>query len=128
MSEWQQIALGELFKVKHGFAFKGEHFTDEKQGTVLVTPGNFAVGGGFQDGKRKYYKGPVLEEYVLKPGQVVVSMTDLSRESDTLGYAASIPDDSVTWLHNQRVGLLEFKPSVPAVPPCSSCGLGFKSA
>lgn len=65
MSEWQQIALGELFKVKHGFAFKGEHFTDEKQGTVLVTPGNFAVGGGFQDGKRKYYKGPVLEEYVL---------------------------------------------------------------
>ena len=116
MSEWQQIALGELFKVKHGFAFKGEHFTDEKQGTVLVTPGNFAVGGGFQDGKRKYYKGPVLEEYVLKPGQVVVSMTDLSRESDTLGYAASIPDDSVTWLHNQRVGLLEFKPSVPTVP------------
>ncbi|MBU0588534.1 MAG: restriction endonuclease subunit S [Gammaproteobacteria bacterium] len=116
MSEWQDTTLGEIFKVKHGFAFKGEYFTDEPQSTVLVTPGNFAIGGGFQDGKRKYYCGPVPEDYVLKPGQVVVTMTDLSKESDTLGYAASIPDDSTTWLHNQRVGLLEFKPAIPAAP------------
>lgn len=116
MSEWQDTTLGEIFKVKHGFAFKGEYFTDEPRSTVLVTPGNFAIGGGFQDGKRKYYSGPVPEDYVLKPGQVVVTMTDLSKESDTLGYAASIPDAPTTWLHNQRVGLLEFKSAIPASP------------
>lgn len=116
MSDWQEIRLGEIFKVKHGFAFKGEYFTEEPQSTVLVTPGNFAIGGGFQDGKRKYYNGPVPEEYVLRPDQVIVTMTDLSKESDTLGYAASIPNDANTWLHNQRVGLLEFKPAVPAAP------------
>lgn len=115
-NEWRAVTLGEVFKVKHGFAFKGEYFTDEPQETVLVTPGNFAIGGGFQAGKRKYYNGPVPEDYVLKPGQVVVTMTDLSKESDTLGYAASIPDDSTIWLHNQRVGLLEFKPAIPASP------------
>lgn len=116
MSKWQEVTLGEIFKVKHGFAFKGEYFTEEPQSTVLVTPGNFAIGGGFQDGKRKYYNGPVPEDYVLSPGQVVVTMTDLSKESDTLGYAASIPNDANTWLHNQRVGLLEFKPAVPTAP------------
>jgi type I restriction enzyme S subunit len=116
MSEWQETTLGEIFKVKHGFAFKGEYFTDEPQRTALVTPGNFAIGGGFRDEKRKYYNGPVPEDYVLKPGQVVVTMTDLSKASDTLGYAASIPDDVIIWLHNQRVGLLEFKPAIPASP------------
>ncbi|ALR05188.1 restriction endonuclease subunit S [Xylella fastidiosa] len=116
VGEWREVALGEILKVKHGSAFKGEFFTDEPLDTVLVTPGNFAIGGGFQDGKRKYYNGPVPEDYVLKPGQVVVTMTDLSKESDTLGYAAIIPNDSTIWLHNQRVGLLEFKPGIPASP------------
>lgn len=115
-NDWRAVSLGELFRVKHGFAFKSEYFTDEPQATVLVTPGNFAIGGGFQDGKRKYYNGQVPEDYVLKPRQVVVTMTDLSKESDTLGYAASIPNDSTIWLHNQRVGLLEFKTDIPTSP------------
>ena len=115
-NDWRAVSLGELFRVKHGFAFKSEYFTDEPQDTVLVTPGNFAIGGGFQDGKRKYYNGQLPEDYVLKPGQVVVTMTDLSKESDTLGYAASIPNDSTIWLHNQRVGLLEFKTDIPTSP------------
>ncbi len=114
--DWRATTLGELFKVKHGFAFKGEYFTDEPQETVLVTPGNFAIGGGFQDDKRKYYRGPVPQDYVLKPGQIVVTMTDLSKQSDTLGYAAIIPNDSTIWLHNQRVGLLEFNSGVATSP------------
>ena len=109
--EWREVALGDLFKVKHGFAFKGEFFTDEPQPEVLVTPGNFAIGGGFQDGKRKYYRGPVPTEYVLRPGQIVVTMTDLSKQSDTLGFAARVPNDTNVWLHNQRVGLLVFNSS-----------------
>ncbi|HBQ07760.1 MAG TPA: restriction endonuclease subunit S, partial [Halomonas sp.] len=106
--------LGDLFKVKHGFAFKGEFFTDQQQSEILVTPGNFAIGGGFQDEKRKYYRGPVPTDYVLQPGQIVVTMTDLSKQSDTLGFAARVPNDANVWLHNQRVGLLVFNPSAEA--------------
>lgn len=115
-AEWQQVSLGDLFKVKHGFAFKGEFFTEKPQRHVLVTPGNFAIGGGFQNAKQKYYCGPIPEDYVLKPGQVVVTMTDLSKQSDTLGYAALVPDDNTAWLHNQRVGLLEFFGKIEADP------------
>lgn len=114
--EWRDVALGDILKVKHGFAFKGNYFTDEPQTEVLVTPGNFAIGGGFQDDKRKYYRGPVPADYVLQPGQIVVTMTDLSKQSDTLGYAARIPEDNNVWLHNQRVGLLVFNPESSAVP------------
>ena len=115
-AEWNNLSLGELFKVKHGFAFKGEYFVDEPTDSLLVTPGNFAIGGGFQNPKPKYYSGPIPEEYVLEPGKIVVTMTDLSKQSDTLGLPAVIPDDGLTWLHNQRVGLLEFKENFKTHP------------
>jgi type I restriction enzyme S subunit len=108
MSDARPGTLGRYFRVKHGFAFKGEYFTDEVKQDVLVTPGNFAIGGGFQEHKLKYYAGPVPEDYVLKPGDLVVTMTDLSKAGDTLGYPALIPDSrGRRYLHNQRVGLVE---------------------
>lgn len=88
MLEWHKRTLGSFFKVKHGFAFKGEFFTEVPQHCALVTPGNFAIGGGFQSQKPKYYSGPLPREYILKAGSVVVTMTDLSKQTDTLGYAA----------------------------------------
>lgn len=107
-SEWPTTTIGDVAKIKHGFAFKGEFFTDEVTPNVLVTPGNFAVGGGFQIGKPKYYAGPLPEGYLLSEGEVVVTMTDLSKASDTLGYAAKIPGTpDVTYWHNQRIGLLQ---------------------
>ena len=112
LSEWKEYSLGDIFNVKHGFAFKGEFFTDETTKTILVTPGNFSTNGGFQNPKPKYYNGPVPQDYILSPGQIVVTMTDLSKQADTLGYAAVVPNDDDIWLHNQRVGLLEFKDDV----------------
>lgn len=115
-SNWREVALGDIFNIKHGFAFKGEFFIEEKRNTILVTPGNFAIGGGFQKQKLKYYDGPIPDEYVLQPGKIIVTMTDLSKESDTLGFSAIVPDDEYTWLHNQRVGLLEFNKGFESDP------------
>ena len=107
-SETQRVKLGDLVRVKHGFAFKGEYFVDEPTSHVLVTPGNFAIGGGFQDVKLKFYRGPIPGDYVLKPGDLVVTMTDLSRAADTLGFSAVVPrHPSRVYLHNQRIGLVE---------------------
>ncbi len=93
--------------VKHGFAFEGRYFCDGPTAHVLVTPGNFVIGGGFQEGKAKYYAGPIPPDYILRGGDLVVTMTDLSKAGDTLGFPALIPTthDRV-YLHNQRVGLV----------------------
>lgn len=107
MSEWEKKKLGDLFSVKHGFAFKGKYFCDEETPELLVTPGNFSTSGGFQDTKKKYYNGPIPEDYVLHSGDLVITMTDLSKQSDTLGFGALIPKDENIWLHNQRIGLVE---------------------
>lgn len=101
---WPVVSLGDLIEIKHGFAFKGEYFSDEPTNDVLVTPGNFAIGGGFQLNKLKFYDGPVPDDYVLQTGDVVVTMTDLSKQADTLGYSAIVPSSRYRFLHNQRVG------------------------
>ena len=114
-SESRLTKLGDLVDIKHGFAFKGEFFSDLETNFQLTTPGNFAIGGGFQLGKGKFYNGPVPNDYVLKVGDLLVTMTDLSKAADTLGYAAKVPESpGVTWLHNQRVGLVTVKSDVAA--------------
>lgn len=103
----QTVLLGDLISIKHGFAFKGQYFCNNPTSDILVTPGNFAVGGGFKQDKLKYYSGPIEKTYILQPNSVVVTMTDLSKEADTLGFSARIPDEShYTFLHNQRIGLV----------------------
>lgn len=105
MKGWSKTRLSDLVEIKHGYAFKGEYFTDEPSGTVLLTPGNFAIGGGFQLTKLKYYRdGPVPPEYVLHEGDLLVTMTDLSKAGDTLGYSAAVPLTNQVLLHNQRLG------------------------
>ena len=111
MSEWTFRKLSELITIKHGFAFKGEYFGNDSAGPILVTPGNFAIGGGFKATKAKSYSGPIPEGFVLSAGDLVVSMTDLSKAADTLGYPALIPEGP-TYLHNQRIGKIDILDTV----------------
>jgi type I restriction enzyme S subunit len=107
-NDWGTVELGQLIDVKHGFAFRGEYFHDEPPGDILLTPGNFAIGGGFKYDKLKYYIGPVPKDYILSPGDLLVTMTDLSKAADTLGYPALVPKNLTgqRYLHNQRLGLV----------------------
>ena len=109
--EWTETTLGELIDIRHGFAFKGQFIHDEPNGEVLLTPGNFAIGGGFKGDKLKYYDGVVPEEFILHKSDLIVTMTDLSKQSDTLGYPAFVPacTDGRRYLHNQRLGKISLK-------------------
>ncbi|MBR1980702.1 restriction endonuclease subunit S [Candidatus Proelusimicrobium excrementi] len=106
-SDWKKCKLGDVISIKHGFAFKGDFFVETPTPYILVTPGNFNIGGGFKDAKLKYYNGPIPQDYILKPGDVIVTMTDLSKAGDTLGYSALVPElKGKILLHNQRIGLV----------------------
>lgn len=114
--KWEVKKLYDFISVKHGYAFKGKFITTEKNRQILVTPGNFKVGGGFKTGKMKYYsESDYPKEYIFSHNDLIVVMTDLSKEGDTLGYPALIPEhntDKVNYLHNQRVGKVIFKKTI----------------
>lgn len=100
-------ALRDYIKIKHGFAFKGDHISTIDNGVVLVTPGNFSIGGGFKEDKCKFYDGECPTDYILKSDDLIVTMTDLSKSIDTLGYSAIVPKSKRIYLHNQRIGLVQ---------------------
>lgn len=107
---WEISKISRIAKVKHGYAFKGDDFSELETENVLVSPGNFSIRGGFYFERNKYYSGKINKNYVLSEYDLVVNMTDLSKAGDTLGNTAIIPYVSFKkLLHNQRVGLFEFE-------------------
>jgi len=109
-SDWKNYNLIEHVNIKHGFAFTGSHITKEETDNILITPGNFKIGGGFKSDKFKYYDTDQFpSEYILKKDDLIVTMTDLSVTGDTLGYVAKVPKTSrKKYLHNQRIGFINF--------------------
>ena len=96
--------LSDFIDVKHGFAFKGKDIIDDKIGPIIVTPGNYHLYGGYNTDKDRYFRGEINNDYVLRAGDILINMTDLSKQSDTLGLPVKIPETSETYLHNQRLG------------------------
>ena len=112
MEDWEEVSLKEFITIKHGYAFKGNYITAEPTNLILVTPGNFRIGGGFKFDKFKYYTNDKFpQDYILKAGDLIVTMTDLSVDGNTLGYSAFVPENysNEVYLHNQRIGKVEFK-------------------
>lgn len=104
---WEKQDLNNYISIKHGFAFKGEYFSEEPTNKVLLTPGNFKIGGGIKLDKLKYYKNldnyPI--DFELKKHDLLITMTDLSKNGDTLGYPLLVPSSQdKIYLHNQRLG------------------------
>ena len=107
--EWSEVRLGDVAKIKHGFAFEGKYFKSHPTQHILLTPGNFKIGGGFKEDKLKFYEGPVPSEFILNNKDLIISMTDLSKDGDTLGLPVFVPSNKKTYLHNQRLGKVIIK-------------------
>lgn len=106
-ASWKVMALNKLASIKHGYAFEGEYFRSTPTPNLLLTPGNFNKDGRLYFGpKTKYYDGPVPDGFVLVNGDVLVVMTDLTKEMTILGNTIILKSES-TVLHNQRIGKVE---------------------
>lgn len=108
---WVEKTLGALCDIKHGFAFKGEFFSNRGD-YVVLTPGNYYETGGYRDrGERqKYYVGEIPPAYIMKKGDMLVAMTE--QAAGLLGSPLLVPE-SGRFLHNQRLGLVSAKSGVP---------------
>jgi type I restriction enzyme S subunit len=107
---WAWTRLGTVASIKHGFAFPGEGFTEDRTDFVVTTPGSFHERGGFRDRgpKTKYYRGDVPKGFIFEAGDLIIPMTE--QAPGLLGSPAFVPDDGRFHLHNQRIGKLTFKP------------------
>lgn len=105
---WNPEPLGNAISLDNGFAFKSRFFSRKPTNVIVVTPGSVHIGGGFQEGKGQFYDPSevVPDKYKFHAGDIFVTMTDLTPTAQALGFPARIPDNGITYLHNQRLGKL----------------------
>jgi type I restriction enzyme S subunit len=88
---WEVTRLSDLLTIKHGFAFSSEFFRRGEGDTILLTPGNFSTNKALYFGPNtKFYEGPIPDGYVLRNGDLLVVMTDLTQDMAILGNAVRL--------------------------------------
>jgi type I restriction enzyme S subunit len=108
---WEVKNLGELIDFTNGYAFKsGDLEKDDCDECYHVFKmGHINKGGGLRsDGTKSWIsksKCSKLEKYVLKVGDILMSMTDMKDNMTILGHTALINEND-KYIVNQRVGLI----------------------
>jgi len=88
---WKVGILKTYYDIVKGLSYKGKDILI-KNHNVLVGLKCFKRGGGFRLEGIKGYKGDFKKEHLLKPGDLIVAMTDITQAADIIGKPAIIPE------------------------------------
>jgi type I restriction enzyme S subunit len=92
MSEWETLTLGHLSTQRKGINYKSDDYGDEHSGHPFITIKCFVKGGGYQPTGIKFYDGFSTKADHLSAGDILFSVTDLTRAGDIVGSPLRVPD------------------------------------
>lgn len=108
---WSIRTIDQVAEFINGYAFKSKDLIKINPGNYLhvFKMGHIKRGGGLKhDGTKDYYPKDIpekLNKYILKRGDILMSMTDMKSNVAILGHTALMDQDD-KYIVNQRVGLL----------------------
>lgn len=113
MSEWVECELAYLCEQRKGINYKSEYYCDEDAGYPFLTIKSFDKGGGYDPTGIKYFNGPFTLQDRLFEGDILISVTDLTRAGDIVGSPLRVPDfgDSAVSLASMDCMRLDPKPT-----------------
>ena len=91
MSDWHAVTLNELSTQRKGINYKSEDYSDEYFGHPFITIKCFVKGGGYEPAGIKYYGGFSTMADILSTGDILFSVTDLTRAGDIVGSPLRVP-------------------------------------
>lgn len=83
--------LGEYISVIKGKSYTGEEINEIGQGKPFVNLKSFNRGGGYRYDGIKFYTGKYQDKQVVKEGDIVMAVTDMTQERLVVGRVARIP-------------------------------------
>ena len=86
------MKLGDICQLVRGNTYKSS-LLSETEGPVLLGLGSIEKDGGFKRGSRKHYPGKSDSRIILHPGDLYVSLKDLTQECGLLGAISRVPAD-----------------------------------
>ncbi len=95
---WVEKRIDEVAKIVRGTSYSSEEINDKDGNYYLVNLKSFNRGGGFRFDGVKYFNGSVKEEQLLKRGDIVVAVTDMTTDRAVISRPARIPN-----IRNQKI-------------------------
>ncbi len=92
MSEWKSVTLGYLATQRKGINYKSEDYGNAHSGHPFLTIKCFVKGGGYEPTGIKFYDGFSTKADHLSAGDILFSVTDLTRAGDIVGSPLRVPD------------------------------------
>lgn len=86
----RSLTLGEVVTLQRGITYKSALLG--QPGPVLLGLASIKRNGGFRDDNLKTYGGESPPKILLKPGDVFVSLKDVTQSADLLGAVARVPN------------------------------------
>ena len=99
--------LGDYVGLQRGNTYKSALLGQD--GPVLLGLASIARNGGFRPDNLKTYGGPSDERMLLEPGDIYVSLKDVTQSADLLGAVARVPDTISQGRLTQDTVKLNFK-------------------
>lgn len=82
---WQKKTIRESVRITKGVTYASSDYASEGEGDIFLTIKCFAKGGGFNPEGIKHFRGLYLPEQQIKPGELLIAKTDLTRDGDIIG-------------------------------------------
>ncbi len=114
---WEVKRLDSLVSFSNGYAFKSKQLlkNEEEDCLHVFKMGHIKKGGGLKpDGTKSWVRKSDcigLSKYILKVGDILMSMTDMKDNMTILGHTA-LMNENEKYIVNQRVGLLRIKNNI----------------
>ncbi|MEK7529258.1 MAG: restriction endonuclease subunit S [Patescibacteria group bacterium] len=91
---WEVKRLDEVIRIVRGRSYSSEQISDTNGDYYIVNLKSFNRGGGFRLNGAKYYSGQVSDNQLLKQGDIVVAVTDMTNDRAVIARPARIPNIS----------------------------------
>ena len=88
---WEYKPLGEIVSFERGLSYSSEEI-DCEDGLNLVNLKNIEAFGGYRRDGLKHYNGKYKTAQVVKKGDLVMGVTDMTQDRRTVGAVALIPE------------------------------------
>lgn len=121
---WEYVKFADILSFDRGISYSSEEI-DCEDGLNLINLKNINAFGGFRRDGTKKYNGKYKETQVVKKGDLIIGVTDMTQDRRTVGAAALIPTIEGTSVIS--ADLVKVVSDIPNIYLYCLCRYGFYS-
>ncbi len=88
---WQKKPLGKVLRAVRGRSYSSKELS-EKDGLLMINLSNIRPYGGYNRNQEKHYTGKYNDDQLVEPYDLIMGVTDMTKERRTVGRVAIVPN------------------------------------